>query len=101
MVTELGYLPAEQETAIPRAMVPALEAATMVSLAGLCRNAHHQGDPASPFSLRTLIAWGENQILLDDLAESFRLAFLNRCDDSERPLVAESYQRCLAQELRA
>lgn len=104
VVTELGYLPAEQETAILRARVPALEQATaaaMVSLAGLCRNAHHQGDLASLFSLRTLIAWGENQCLVNDLAESFRLAFLNRCDDSERPLVAEFYQRCLAQDLPA
>ncbi|MDS4057721.1 MAG: AAA family ATPase [Candidatus Contendobacter sp.] len=103
VVTELGYLPAEQESAILRVRLPSLDAAiaaAMVSLAGLCRAAYRQGDLSSLFSLRTLIAWGENQVLLGDLAESFRLAFLNRCDDTERPLVAEIYQRCLAQDLR-
>jgi cobaltochelatase CobS len=104
VIAELGYLPADQETAILRARVPALPAATataMVTLAGLCRAAHRQGDLATLFSLRTLIAWGENQGLLDDLDTAFRLAFLNRCDLSERPLVAEIYQRCLARDLRA
>jgi len=102
VVTELGYLPPAEEMAILRARVPDLEAPTataMVSLAGLCRGAYRQGDIGSLFSLRTLIAWGENQVLLGDLDESFRLTFLNRCDDSERPLVAEIYQRCLAREL--
>lgn len=102
VIAELGYLPAEQETAILRARVPALPAATtaaMVTLAGLCRAAHRQGDLATLFSLRTLIAWGENQCLLDDLEAAFRLAFLHRCDQSERPLVAEIYQRCLARDL--
>jgi cobaltochelatase CobS len=104
VIAELGYLPADQETAILRARVPALPAATaaaMITLAGLCRAAHRQGDLATLFSLRTLIAWGENQCLLDDLEVSFRLAFLHRCDASERPLVAEIYQRCLARELPA
>jgi cobaltochelatase CobS len=102
VVAELGYLAPDEEAAILLARVPKLApdtARAMVSLAGLCRSAHRQGDLGSLFSLRTLIAWGENLILLDDLAESFRLAFLNRCDDSERPLVAEIYQRCLAREL--
>lgn len=104
VVTELGYLPAAEETAILRLRVPRLApdtATAMVTLAGLCRAAHRQGDLATLFSLRTLIAWGENQVLLHDLEESFRLAFLNRCDASERPLVAEIYQRCLARDLPA
>lgn len=102
VVSELSYLPAAEETAILHARVPALNvhtAAAMVKLAGLCRSAYRQGDLGLLFSLRTLIAWGENQRLLDDLEDSFRLAFLNRCDESERPLVAEIYQRCLAREL--
>jgi cobaltochelatase CobS len=30
---------------------------------------------------------------------AFRLSFLNKCDDAERPLVAEYYQRCFDVEL--
>ena len=97
VVAPLGYLPAEQERAILHARVVDLEATDiqgMVALAGLCRQAHRQGDLSSLLSLRTLITWGENHILLGDMAEAFRLAFLNRCDETERPLVAEFYQRC-------
>ena len=102
VMAELGYPPPEQETAILRARIPDLApdtAAAMVTLANFCREAHRQGDLGSLFSMRTHNARGENQVLLQDPAESFRLAFLNRCDASERPLVAEIYQRCLAREL--
>ena len=102
VVAELGYLPAAQEQAILQARLPALDADQvkyMVTLAGLCRQAYRQGDLSSLLSLRTLITWGENTGLLDDPAEAFRLAFLNRCDETERPLVAEFYQRCFAAEL--
>jgi cobaltochelatase CobS len=102
VVTELGYMPAEQEQAILQSRVPDLEAALvskMVALAGLCRQAYAQGDLSSLVSLRTLITWGENIGLLNDPAEAFRLAFLNRCDETERPLVAECFQRCLDAEL--
>jgi len=50
-------------------------------------------------SLRTLVAWGENLLLLQDGAQAFCWAFWNRCDETERPLVAEFYQRCFAREL--
>jgi cobaltochelatase CobS len=26
--------------------------------------------------------------------EAFKLTFMNKCDDSEKPLIAEYYQRC-------
>jgi cobaltochelatase CobS len=102
VVAELGYLPATQEQAILQARLPALpgdQANRMVVLAGLCRQAFRQGDLSSLVSLRTLVTWGENLGLLDDSAEAFRLAFLNRCDETERPLVAECYQRCFDAEL--
>lgn len=102
VVAELGYLPAAQEQAIVQARVPALAAdqvQRMVTLAGLCRQAFRQGDLSSLVSLRTLVTWGENTGLLNDSAEAFRLAFLNRCDETERPLVAECYQRCFDAEL--
>lgn len=102
VVTELAYMPAAQEQAILQARLPNLApdlVQSMVTLAGLCREAFGQRDLSSLVSLRTLITWGENISLLDDPAESFRLAFLNRCDEAERPLVAEFYQRCFNTEL--
>ena len=103
VVAELGYMPDAQERAILQSRLPGLEAEQvrrMVSLAGLCRQAYGQGDLSSLVSLRTLITWGENIGLLNDPAEAFRLAFLNRCDETERPLVAEFFQRCLDTELK-
>ncbi len=102
VIAELGYLPAAREQAILHARLPGLDAdqaRCMVALAGLCRQAYHQGDLSSLVSLRTLITWGENSDLLGDPAEALRLAFWNRCDETERPLVAEFYQRCFAAEL--
>lgn len=102
VVAELGYLPVDQETAIIHARLPQLDPALikcMVTLAGLCRQAYKQGDMSSLVSLRTLITWGENQILVDNPARAFCLAFLNRCDEAERSLVAEFYQRCFSTEL--
>lgn len=102
VVAELGYLPMEQEGAILHARIPELDAdhlRGMLNLADLCRRAHAQGDLISLLSLRTLLTWGENHRLLNDMRESFRLAFFNRCDDVERSLVAEIYQRCFSVEL--
>lgn len=102
VVTELAYLPAEQEQAILRARVEGLDAnlaAGMVNLANLCRQAYAHGDLSTLISLRTLINWAENFLLLADLGLSFQYAFLSRCDDAERALVAEFYQRCFAAEL--
>ena len=102
VVCELGYLPAAQEQAILLARLPQLAAdpvSAMVTLARLCREAFRQGELSSLLSLRTLISWAENLLLLNDVAAAFRLAFFNRCDEAERALVAELYQRCFATEL--
>lgn len=102
VVVELGYMPAAKEQAILQARLPALEAdrrQAMVTFAGLCRQAYRQGDLSALFSLRTLLTWGENIDLLRDPAEALRLAFFNRCDETERPLIAEFFQRCFDREL--
>lgn len=102
VVAELGYLPVDEEHRILQARFPLLDASIalgMVKLAHLCREAYAQGELSTLISLRTLIGWVENHQLLDDLAWSFRLAFLNRCDEAERALVGEFYQRCFAVEL--
>jgi cobaltochelatase CobS len=52
-------------------------------------------------SLRTLLTWAENALLFGDMAYAFRVSFLNRCDEEERPLLEEFYQRCIGEALVA
>jgi cobaltochelatase CobS len=102
VVAELGYLPEDQETGILMAhahSLPGDTARMMVRLAHFSRAAQERGDLSSLLSLRSLISWAENLELTGDLEESFRWAFYNRCDELERPLLAELYQRCFDREL--
>jgi cobaltochelatase CobS len=71
----------------------------MVRLADLTRNAFANGDLSTVMSPRTVITWAENADIFGDIGFSFRVTFLNKCDELERPLVAEFYQRCFNQEL--
>jgi len=102
VVAELGYLAEDKEAAIVRVHVPSLDenrAYRMVAFANLCREAFRQGDLSTLVSLRTLITWAENYIVLKDLAEALRVSFVNRCDDTERSIISEMYQRCFEEEL--
>ncbi|EMH2963178.1 AAA family ATPase [Burkholderia multivorans] len=106
VVATLDYLPRDEEIGIVRARVPALadEAGrtlleSMVSLAELTRNGFATGDLSTLMSPRTVIDWAENCQIFRDPALAFRLTFLNKCDDAERPIVAEYYQRCFGDEL--
>jgi len=102
VITELGYLPPGQEIEILRARVPAIDAGSvrhMVAVASLCRQSFREGDLSTLMSLRTLITWAENLALTGKPGEALRLSFVNRCDDTERSLVAEFFQRCFDQEL--
>jgi len=71
----------------------------MVRLADLTRNAFANGDLSTVMSPRTVITWAENADIFTDIGFAFRVTFLNKCDELERPLVAEFYQRCFNQEL--
>jgi cobaltochelatase CobS len=46
-----------------------------------------------------VIAWAQNAIIFDDIAFAFRVSFLNKCDEMERPIVAEYYQRCMGEDI--
>jgi cobaltochelatase CobS len=72
----------------------------MVRIADLTRNAFMNGDLSTVMSPRTVITWAENAEVFGDLAFAFRLTFLNKCDELERGLVAEFYQRCFGVELK-
>ena len=71
----------------------------MVRVADLTRNAFINGDLSTVMSPRTVITWAENADIFKDVGFAFRLTFLNKCDELERTLVAEFYQRCFGQEL--
>jgi cobaltochelatase CobS len=106
IVTTLNYLPHDDEVGIVTAKVPdwADEQGqkyinSMVSVADLTRSGFMNGDISTVMSPRTVITWADNTRIFDDIAFAFRVSFLNRCDEMERPLVAEYYQRCFGHEL--
>ncbi|OYX13197.1 MAG: cobaltochelatase subunit CobS [Rhizobiales bacterium 32-66-8] len=67
--------------------------------ADLTRSAFINGDLSTVMSPRTVITWAENADIFKDLGFALRVTFLNKCDELERSLVAEFYQRCFGQEL--
>lgn len=106
IVATLDYLPREEEIAIVQARVPrfADDAGralidAMVALAQLTRHGFEAGDLSTLMSPRTVISWAENVEIFGDPALAFRLSFLNKCDESERAIVAEYFQRCFDREL--
>ena len=106
IVASLNYLPRDEEVAIVQARVPSLadEAGTalvqqMVAVADLTRKGFAAGDLSTLMSPRTVITWAENLEIFDDVALAFRLSFVNKCDEAERPVVAEYFQRCFDREL--
>jgi cobaltochelatase CobS len=102
----LNYLPHDAEVDIVLAKVPSYDndedrrtISAMVALADLTRAGFINGDISTVMSPRTVMTWAENARIFGDLAFGFRLTFLNKCDEMERPTVAEYYQRCLGTEL--
>src|SRR5437016_3338316 len=106
IVATLNYLPHDAEVEIVLAKVPDYNdddgrrrISAMVALADLTRNGFINGDISTVMSPRTVMTWAENARIFGDLAFAFRLTFLNKCDETERPTVAEYYQRCFGTEL--
>ncbi|UTV29284.1 AAA family ATPase [Photobacterium atrarenae] len=106
IVATLNYLPAEEELAIVLARVPEKNSDAgrallrkMIAVAELTRNGFAAGDISILMSPRTVITWAENCTIFRNPALAFRFSFLNKCDEAERPLIAEYFQRCFNQEL--
>ena len=106
IVAALNYLPHEEEVAIVLARVPGKDTdkgrkliGQMVAVADLTRKGFAAGDLSTLMSPRTVITWAENCEIFRDVAVAFRLSFLNKCDEAERPIVAEYFQRCFDREL--
>jgi cobaltochelatase CobS len=107
IVTNLNYLPHDNEVEIILSKVKSFgktdegrdAVSKMVRLADLTRNAFINGDLSTVMSPRTVIIWAENAEIFNDIGFAFQLTFLNKCDELERSLVAEFYQRCFGEEL--
>jgi cobaltochelatase CobS len=70
-----------------------------VRVADMTRNAFINGDLSTVMSPRTVITWAENAEIFGDIGFAFRVTFVNKCDETERALVAEFYQRSFNEEL--
>jgi cobaltochelatase CobS len=106
IVTTLNYLPHDDEVNIVLAKAKSFNnekgrqiISNMVRVADLTRNAFINGDLSTVMSPRTVITWAENANIFDDVGFAFNVSFLNKCDELERGLVAEFYQRCFNEEL--
>ncbi len=108
IVATLNYLPHDVEGEIVLAKAPAYnrtaegrrQIAAMVRVADMTRNAFMNGDISTVMSPRTVITWAQNaEIFAGDLGLAFRMTFLNKCDELERPTVAEFYQRAFGTDL--
>jgi len=106
IVTTLNYLPHDAEAEIVLAKSKAYDTTegrrtinAMVRVADMTRNAFMNGDISTVMSPRTVITWAQNADIFGDVGLAFRLTFLNKCDELERPTVAEFYQRAFGAEL--
>ena len=100
IVTTLNYLKNIEEEGIVLSKIKELNnkegkeiVRCMVSTADLTRSGFINGDISTVMSPRTVITWAENYLLFNDIEYSFKLAFLNRCDELERSVIEEYYQR--------
>jgi cobaltochelatase CobS len=106
IVTTLNYLAPDAEAEIVLAKSPSYDSVegrrtlnAMVRVADMTRNAFMNGDISTVMSPRTVITWAQNAEIFGDVGLGFRLTFLNKCDELERPTVAEFYQRAFGTDL--
>ncbi len=107
IVTTLNYLDLEKEKEIMLAKVPSFNTKEkeeiielMIKVADLTRKGMANGDISTVMSPRTVLTWAQNAEIFDhNYALSFNLTFLNKCDESEKQIISEYYQRCFGDEL--
>ncbi len=106
IITTLNYLSFEKEFEIILAKNQKLNNAkgkevisNMIKVASLTRKGFVNGDISTVMSPRTVLHWAENFEIFKDAGYSFRVTFLNKCDDLEKNIIAEYYQRCFGEDL--
>jgi cobaltochelatase CobS len=106
IVTSLNYLSLDKEMQIILAKNKNLnntkdkeKVANMIKVATLTRKGFIGGDISTVMSPRTVLHWAENSQIFKDVGYAFRVTFLNKCDEIEKSIIAEYYQRCFGDEL--
>ncbi len=106
IVTTLNYLQLEKEMEIVLSKNKNMNnskgkeiISNMIKVASLTRKGFIAGDISTVMSPRTVIHWAENSEIFKDIGYSFRVTFLNKCDDVEKNTIAEYYQRCFGEDL--
>ena len=106
IVTTLNYLAFEKEFEIILSKNKKLNSkegkekiSNMIKVADLTRKGFINGDISTVMSPRTVIHWAENSSIFKDVGYSFRVTFLNKCDEMEKKIISEYYQRCFGEDL--
>ena len=106
VVTTLNYLPFEKEMEIILSKNKKMDnkdgkdkVANMIKVADLTRKGFINGDISTVMSPRTVLHWAENYNIFKDAGYAFRVTFLNKCDDLEKKIISEYYQRCFGDDL--
>jgi len=106
IVTTLNYLSLENEMEIILAKNKNLnntkgkeKVSNMIKVASLTRKGFIGGDISTVMSPRTVLHWAENTEIFKDTGYAFRITFLNKCDEAEKNIIAEYYQRCFGEDL--
>jgi len=106
IVTTLNYLPFEKELEIILSKNKSYNStegkekiSNMIKVADLTRKGFVNGDISTVMSPRTILHWAENTKIFKDQGYAFRLTFLNKCDETEKKIISEYYQRCFGEDL--
>ena len=106
IVTSLNYLSLEKEMEIILAKNKNLnnvkgkeKVANMIKVASLTRRGFVAGDISTVMSPRTVLNWVSNSEIFSDTGYAFRVTFLNKCDEAEKSIISEYYQRCFGEDL--
>jgi cobaltochelatase CobS len=106
VVTTLNYLKFDKELEIILAKSKPFNnkegkeiISNMIKVADLTRKGFVNGDISTVMSPRTILHWTENADIFKDVGYAFRVTFLNKCDELEKSIIAEYYQRCFGEDL--
>ncbi len=106
IVSTLNYLPFEKEFEIILAKNKNFNnkegkelLSNMIKVADLTRKGFVNGDISTVMSPRTVLHWADNTSIFKDHGYSFRITFLNKCDDLEKKIISEYFQRCFGEDL--
>ena len=106
IITTLNYLKFDKELDIVLAKSKPFNnkegkeiISNMIKVADLTRKGFVNGDISTVMSPRTVIHWAEHADIFKDVGYAFRVTFLNKCDELEKNIIAEYYQRCFGEDL--